>query len=190
MTAQLVLAWLSDNDLQALGQCVQAAAALLALPYIAVQLYETKKQAGEQARMHSDQLEHQIKAIESSTTAAKASVYQGFTDLMVRIDMCFVDHPDLRPYFYGKQDVPPEGSEAQRVFAIAEALRDLEDHVARHEHFLEPAVFAGWKEYFTFLRAHSPAYARFCDFTTEWYVDGGAGRRTPDAGRRDESPST
>jgi hypothetical protein len=183
-----VIAALSDADLQALGQCVAAAASLLALPYIALQLYQAKKEAADQARVYSEQAEHQFRAIEGSTRAAKASVYQGFTDMMVKIDMCFIAHPELRPYFYGKQDFPPGAPEDQRVIAMAETLRDLQDHVLRHEHFLEPAVFAGWKAYFSFLCEHGPVFRRFCSLSSDWYVETGLDLHPAQAPARETEP--
>lgn len=174
---------MTPGDWQAIGQCVQAAAAILALPYIALQVRHARAEARHQrdqaearAGIDSEQLSHQVAAIEASTRAAEAAVYQGFNELMMRIDLCFVEHPELRPFFYGGLDLEgdrlAEQRTEQQVMAMAETFRDLEDHVARCQLFLGVEVFRGWQRYFSHIREHSPAFKQFCHETGAWYAEG------------------
>lgn len=169
----------SPNDIQAMAESLQAFASLIALPYIALQVRHAKNDARRQndhaaelARLQTEQLSHQVKASEEHAVAAEAAVYHGFIDLMMRIELCLVRYPEIRAYFYGGATMSSNTPTDPRVLVVAEMLRDLEDHVAKHEHFLDTGSFTGWQRYFEFIRENSPVYCQFCSDTSDWYADG------------------
>lgn len=61
--------------------------------------------------------------------AARASVYQNIPTQMIEIVRFFVDHPELRPYFYDNKEILEDHPDFNRVMAVAEMLVDFMDGV-------------------------------------------------------------
>jgi hypothetical protein len=171
---------MSSADIQAIAAAVQASAAVITLPYIALQVRRAKKDAehqsrlvNQQAQQHSEQLAHQTAAIQVQARAAEIAIYQGFTEVMIDIDQCFVHSPDLRPCFYAGKDLATDDPSYDKATAIAEMFRDFEYHIARHQGFLADDIFTGWARYFDFIRSNSPIFARFSADSASWFVQVG-----------------
>ncbi len=137
VTGVSALLGMSSDDVRTSAAGLQAVAAVIALGYIAIQL------------------KRQTDSFRGQDRAAQAIVYGGFTDIMVGIDRCFFENPELRPYFYSGAVADRNDPIYTRLTALAEMLRDLEDHLDRQQDMLTDS-YEGWNEYFNYLRDNSP----------------------------------
>lgn len=160
-----------SDDVKTFAAGLQAGAAVIALVYIAIQL-----------RRQTDSFRGQDRA-------AQAIVYHGFTDIMVSIDRCFFEHPELRPFFYSGAVADDEDPIHIQLVALAEMLRDLEDHLDRQQDMLQDS-YEGWSKYFKYLRENSPTYAQHCAETRDWYKNAEKGAPVlPTPPRVDDAPT-
>lgn len=98
-----------------------------------------------------------------------ASVYQTIADQMMSIDRLFVDHPELRQYFYDGVLPPREGLEAARVRAATELMVDFMDNVVSQSRHLPEYLCGPWRDYFRDLASTSPGLRQFWREHRDWY---------------------
>jgi hypothetical protein len=109
------------------------------------------------------QLRRETKEIQNQT---KWQVYSnGLTTLNV-----FVDHPELRPYFYDDNiPVPEDDKEKSRIFATAEMLADHWESTILSEESLDPNVHGLWLIYMMGIYCKSPSLREFLENENEGY---------------------
>ena len=150
--------WL--GDLGDVGEVLAGIAALVGLLALAVQIRALAIQTKELA----SQTKQEGQAI-------RASVIQGITTQMLAIDHVFVEHPQLRPFFYGK-NVPlaEDHREYARALAVAEMLVDLIDCVVSlKDNMVEEIDLPGWYEYARALYEQSVPARAFLEANETWY---------------------
>ncbi len=90
--------------------------------------------------------------------------YQNMTAQMADVNRFFVDHLDLRPYFFDGEELSGAAAERDRVLAVAEMYVNLMDNVLTQLPTLRRAgIAADWEAYFRDVYESSPAIGTFWD---------------------------
>ena len=92
-------------------------------------------------------------------------VYQNMTAQMADMNRFFLEHLDLRPYFFdGKVPSERRGDERERVLAAAEMYLNVMDNVLTQLPTLSRGgVATDWEAYFRDVYRSSPAIREFWD---------------------------
>jgi hypothetical protein len=110
------------------------------------------------------------KQTQIANAMAGATVLYGCTANLNEVLRPFLDHPELRAYFYDSTPIPADPLERSRVLTIAEMLGDaLEDGLVSHR--LVPASESehDWIDYCRYMRAHSPALNTMVNEHPRWW---------------------
>jgi hypothetical protein len=95
---------------------------------------------------------------EISNAIASASVINNTTSSLREILLLFVEHPELRPYFYESKLPPSRGLKRIRVVTVAEMLADtLEEGLSVDRHVRTVRIYEEWPLYCIDMLATSPA---------------------------------
>jgi hypothetical protein len=97
---------------------------------------------------------------------ARGVVYQ----LSNQVYKLFVDHPELRPYFYDRQPLPEDEPDRSRVLACAELLTDFFEHIAHTGSLLDAGIRTTWCEYMRHTYQKNPAFASYIDNRRKFYT--------------------
>ena len=123
----------------------------------------------EQVRHLAEQSMHLAREEDRSAKALRASVYQSLSRLAIEVDGTFLQHPELRAYFYDGISEPSDPTQLSRVVAVAETLIDLMDNFVVQAPHLPDHLSGPWDRYFKDIFGSSPAMQRFWRAHREWY---------------------
>lgn len=98
---------------------------------------------------------------------SKTELITGMTALITTVGNAFIEHPELRPYFYENRDPRPRHRERTR--AIAVVLVSAMDHVAVHFKAMDRDTRAAWKQYFNDIYKTSPVVRDQLGAHANWY---------------------
>jgi hypothetical protein len=104
--------------------------------------------------------------------SARITTYRSATDLTLDIDRIFVEHPDLRKYFYDAVDVTGENAEVQsRVNAIAELMLDCFECIWDIRATYSAVDRGAWGQYVLDMLKTAPAMKQMFELRIEqdWY---------------------
>ena len=105
----------------------------------------------------------------SNARATRSRVSQDLSSLMLQIDAVFVQHPELRRFFYDGKAVSHDDEIYPRVVSLAEMILDLMDNAAtqlsRRDKYLWPAWYANLRD----LYAQSPCLREHLQQHAAWY---------------------
>ena len=89
---------------------------------------------------------------------ASASVINNSTSALREVLSLFVEHPELRPYFYESRRAPSRGHKCKRIVTVAEILADiLEEGLAVNLLMSTSRLSEEWPLYCADMLASSPA---------------------------------
>ncbi|MBI5301509.1 MAG: hypothetical protein HY868_05175 [Chloroflexi bacterium] len=143
-----------DNEtLLAIAAVIQALVGLIGVPALLYSLAQLRNQTREQ------------------TKATNATIYQNLEGTMIEIDRFFVDHADLRPYFYNNKEIAEEDSEYDRVLSTAEMMMDFADFVLTHRINMPDYPWVEWERYFQDIYVSSPALRKLWNEKQDWFLD-------------------
>jgi hypothetical protein len=109
---------------------------------------------------------------EEAAKATFASVYQGMAGQMHDLDKLFIETPELRPHFYGKnKELPDDEHERERVLATAELIIDFADNFVAQSALLPKEYERAYGAYFRDLYGSSLAIQQFWSECRGWYCD-------------------
>ena len=99
--------------------------------------------------------------------------YQNMTAQMADMDRFFLEHLDLRPYFFGGKEPPRAADEHDRVQAVAEMYVNLMDNVLTQAPALNrDGIAADWAAYFRDVYETSPAIREFwAEHGSDWFAN-------------------
>ena len=99
--------------------------------------------------------------------------YQNMTAQMADMERYFLEHLDLRPYFFGGEEPPGAEDEHNRVLAVAEMYINLMDNVLTQCPALNRAgIAADWEAYFRGVYETSPVLREFwAAHGREWFAN-------------------
>lgn len=115
-----------------------------------------------------------------TTTNMKASMYATMTAQTLEMNKIFLQHPDLRPYFYDKKDlseVPDKDIHHthHRIMIVAEYQLDYFDLLMTQLDYIptdedSEEDKANWNKYFADSFANSPALCKRISLNPDWYM--------------------
>lgn len=108
--------------------------------------------------------------IENTRQVNEIDLYFRITNSFRDLDAFFVDHPELRPYFYENKRVPRSKRRQVQLSATAEMLVDLAESVIACAPGLGKMA-VDWDKYFTFLYRNSEALRNYWDDYSHYYPD-------------------
>ena len=146
-------------DIKLVLDIIQVAVAILGFVGIIISLLYLAKQTKEATR--------QSKSLEESI---RVQVYQGISSDMLEIDRVFIEHPELRPYFYESIELSQDSPLYKMALSIAEMKLDFYDTVLHQmPHFLQPLA-SNWKDGIRYAFALSPVMKTVLDTHKTWYT--------------------
>ncbi|MHB8829366.1 MAG: hypothetical protein ACYC6Q_07550 [Syntrophales bacterium] len=110
-----------------------------------------------------------------SRQGVSAQTWQGFTQQGNEISRIFVDHPDLRPYFYDGKPITKDDPNFNAVMAVSEMYLDFLDSFQDNYVFTLPGMATNgefrllWDRYFKDMFASSPALCAYAKEKQHWY---------------------
>jgi hypothetical protein len=109
---------------------------------------------------------------QAAREATLVVAYQNMTAQRAEMQRFFVEHLELRAYFYDGKAVPAEQHEHDRVLAVAEMYVNMMDNVLTQLPALgRPGTAADWQAYFRGIYATSPAIREFwAEHGDAWFV--------------------
>jgi hypothetical protein len=78
------------------------------------------------------------------------------TTMMLEVDRALIEYPEMRPYIGGGREVPDDGAERERAFAICTALANALDHVVFHLDYMNEDSQTAWRIYIAETYLGSP----------------------------------
>lgn len=102
----------------------------------------------------------------------ESGAYSNIANHMFEIDQVFINHPNLRPYFYEGAEIKPEASDYQQVLAVAETILDFFDAILVQKPYLKKLWQGNWWD--TYIEdgfRNSPVLCRRIDSGKNWYSD-------------------
>jgi hypothetical protein len=109
------------------------------------------------------------------TNSSKAQTWQGLMQPGNEILKIFVEHPELRPYFYEGKVIKRDDEEYSQVMTVSEMFLDFIDSFHDDYVYDLPGMDANgetrhfWEQYFKDLFASSPALRDFLSEKQKWY---------------------
>lgn len=120
----------------------------------------------------------------------KMVVYATVTDRVFSVNQLFINHPEFRRYFYGKEHpvrTPNSQNDYERIVSVAEYILDFSSSILEHKELLEekkvrnPKPGSGstsgqiswgeWEKYIEDIMENSPVLCRLLLEKREWYED-------------------
>ena len=141
------------NFLNANAGALQALAGCIGVPGVLVSLYFLWRQSRDQ------------------TIATRAEIYQNITATMLDIDRYFIEHPELKKYFFDNAPISKKHREYERVKSIAEMFLDFMDFTLMHETQMKNYPWYQWENYFKTVYDSSPILREYWDEVKglDWY---------------------
>lgn len=90
-------------------------------------------------------------------------------ELSLSVLNMFVEHPELRPYFYDNKPVPDLESEKNQVLAAAEVVADHLENIVLSRKSLGEETYAVWVKYMAGIYRKSPVLQGFLHPDSEGY---------------------
>jgi hypothetical protein len=107
------------------------------------------------------------------STEKKMALYIDVTQRVFDIDGLFIQHPDLRCYFYEEELVKPNQN-LNRITALAEYILDFYSILQEHERLLSDST-PSWKEWNAYIAdgfRSSPYLCHYFSKNKGWYEEG------------------
>jgi len=123
-----------------------------------------------QTRLGADQNRAAASQSRSAAAETMVSVYNAINSEMMEIDRYFVEHPDLKSYFYGDKKITPRSKDFERVASMAEWIMDFMDNVLVLSTVMKDYPWKDtWVVYFKDLLTTSQPFRYFWSQRKEWY---------------------
>ena len=147
-------------DLKLVLDIVQVAIAILGFVGVIVSLLYLATQTKEVTR--------QSKSLEESI---RVQVYQGLSSDMLGIDRVFIEHPELRPYFYEGKELSQDSPIYNMALSAAEMKLDFYDTVLIQMTHFAQSLADNWKDGVRYAFALSPIMRTMLVTHKSWYTD-------------------
>ena len=97
------------------------------------------------------------------------STYQNIYDQMMEIDRFFIEHPELKPYFYPDARGKKIEVNSDQLHSTVEMLVDYFDNVYHQQNSMPPHTFWGFSQFMRRVYQHSDVMQIFVREREEWY---------------------
>ncbi|HEY2530521.1 MAG TPA: hypothetical protein VGJ20_21755 [Xanthobacteraceae bacterium] len=102
---------------------------------------------------------------------AMSQVYQSTANSFATVQMYFVDHPELRPYFYDGKRLDASDPEYVRVTAVAEFWLHAVHNLTIHRRYMGEYPWYVWEGSLRDVYNESPILQHFLREHPHWYTD-------------------
>ncbi|MET9271212.1 hypothetical protein [Kribbella sp. NPDC003557] len=99
----------------------------------------------------------------------RITTYRSATDLVLEVDRVFIEHPELRPYFYDSEVCAPGHQHYNQVMAVAELELDVLECIWDARDSYSDDDYKSWAEYIKGVFETSPAVSRLYADNEDWY---------------------
>jgi len=100
----------------------------------------------------------------------KSSAYGNVTAQVLKVDELFIEHPELRPYFYSSTHINENDSAYNKAISTAELILDVFDSVLlQTNQFPQVWPHNWWEEYVMDSFANSPILCEYLNVRKDWY---------------------
>lgn len=130
-----------------------------------------------QVRNVATQTEKQTEAIGLQNSLLKVQAYQAFSNSWAQIDMAFMNHPELRPFFYGGKTVDNPAIKESAI-ALAEMQLDIfetffMDELTGHLPWGKRGTKdrANWENFMRYTFENSSVLCKHLEGVSDWYSD-------------------
>jgi len=111
-----------------------------------------------------------------ATENMQASMYATIATHTFEMDRLFIEHPNLRPYFYGGKDIDEKDKDYDLVIAIAEHQLDYFDATWTQLGYIPDDADKEedretWNRYFLDSFANSPILCKRFNMNRSWYMN-------------------
>ena|SRR2546429_7841826 len=111
----------------------------------------------------------QIRQSKQQTMVAQLSNYHNLYLMWFYVDKVFVEHPEMRPYFYEKADTLTAPDDVkQRLSAVSHMILDCFDDVYHHLDHLPPITRRAWDLFIKDMCKHT-SLKDFLQKNDQWY---------------------
>lgn len=117
----------------------------------------------------------------NNSTSTISQLYKDIAEHMLTVDKIFIEHPNLRPYFYSNKspDKARSTEECEQIQSIAEIILDffdllwvLKDISRKYKtHTVFQSHIAEWDDYFLDVYKTSPALQDFFHEHEDWWSE-------------------
>ncbi|MGY3520623.1 hypothetical protein [Micromonospora haikouensis] len=97
------------------------------------------------------------------------ATYHGVIGLLRELDKTFIEHPEIRPYFYGGKPLAADDPQLPRVQAVAELVLDSFEWIWYKRKSFDAENGGGWKAYMVDTFSSSPALQTHYAKSASWY---------------------
>ena len=132
--------------------------AIYTLSHMTKQTKEMIRQTGEMSAQ-TRQLQKSI----------RLETYQRVYEQMINIDLFFVEHPELKPYFYDNKTVDDK-TLSDKLSSLAETLVDLFYNIYFQKEGMPRETWVGWELYIKRVVQSSPVLQQFVNQNQSWYT--------------------
>jgi hypothetical protein len=109
-----------------------------------------------------------IVSLRALTNQTRVMSFEGIHSLILASDEMFVQHPDMRKYFYENIDISKDDPNYHLSLAIAETLLDTFESYIHHNTYVR--YYRGvWREYIVDFFEQSPILRSRFDQIPDWY---------------------
>lgn len=113
--------------------------------------------------------------LRNANEALSGGVNASVSTWTFEIDKAFLEHPELRPYFYGGQDIAPDDPNFHKAEAMAEFLLDSFDSIESFKGDIPAGIpHEGWVNWIYDCYGNSPLLRRYAAKQSRWYQSGPA----------------
>lgn len=102
-----------------------------------------------------------MKSHQTATKSHEASSYHAGTDLFLQLDLVFVEHPHVRPYFYNGKALTEGDPYYHRVQAVAELMLDVFEWIWHRREGISDVDRQAWADYVGSMFALSPVLREY-----------------------------
>jgi len=111
-----------------------------------------------------------------TTQSMQASMYATIASHTLEMDKIFIEHPELRSYFYGGQQITEEDRNYSLVLSIAEYQLDYFDATTTQLGYIPDDADKledreTWQHYFADSFAKSPILCKRLNANRDWYME-------------------
>ena len=107
--------------------------------------------------------------INQTNKSLKTQIHSSIYKLVFDVNGIFIDHPELRPYFYESLPIKQGDNDYNKVMNASELLLDFFEYVIVEEAHMDDKIVAGWKVYMKKMFLKSPSLKLFLDENKDQY---------------------
>ncbi|NCA76792.1 MAG: hypothetical protein EOM90_10685 [Alphaproteobacteria bacterium] len=99
----------------------------------------------------------------------KIQTHSSIYRLVFDLSEIFIDHPELRPYFYDSVPIKPGDHDYNKVMNASELLLDFFEYVVVEEPYMDDRIVSGWKVYMAKMFRKSQSLKMFLNENKDQY---------------------